>query len=107
MDITPFIKNVNSNMIIAQIYVDDIVFGVTNSNLVSKFVKGMTSTFEMSMVGKLNYFLSLLIKQRKDSVFLNQSRYSKNLIKRFGMETSKHMKTPMGSTDKLRKDVKV
>lgn len=95
---------INKDLLIAQIYVDDIVFGATSEHLVAQFVTAMTSSFEMSMVGELNYFLGLQIKQSKEGVFLSQIKYSKNLIKHFGLETPKPMKTPMGSTDKLSKD---
>ena len=65
---------------IAQIYVDDIVFWSTCSKDLEKFIHAMTSTFEMSMVGDLNYFLGLQIKQLKDGIFFSQSKYAKNLV---------------------------
>ncbi|XP_050915895.1 uncharacterized mitochondrial protein AtMg00810-like [Lathyrus oleraceus] len=51
----------------------------------------------MSMMVKLNYFLWLQIKQAKNGIFINQSKYCKELLKRFGMDTCKYTVTPMGS----------
>ena len=59
----------------------------------------------MSMVGKLNYFLGLQVKQRKDGIFISQKKYAKNLIKRFGLDSKKHTSTPMSSSVKLSLDV--
>ncbi|GKD25082.1 retrovirus-related pol polyprotein from transposon TNT 1-94 [Tanacetum coccineum] len=60
--------------------------------------------FEMSMMGELNFFLGLQIKQLEDGVFFNQSKYTKEMLKKFGLEDSKPMKTPMSSDTKLMKD---
>ncbi|KAL9293668.1 putative RNA-directed DNA polymerase [Arabidopsis thaliana] len=85
-------------------YVDDIVFGSTDPKLVNKFVKTMTEEFEMSMVGELNYFLGLQITQSSTGIFISQSTYAKNLIKRFDMQTCKTAYTPMSKASKLSKD---
>ena len=58
----------------------------------------------MSMIGELNYFLGLQIKQRKDGIFINQAKYTKKLIKKFGLEGARTSKTPMATTTKLDKD---
>ena len=54
----------------------------------------MQSEFEMSMMGELNYFLGLQIKQTKEGIFVNQEKYYKELNKRFDMESARHMATP-------------
>ena len=64
----------------------------------------MKNEFEMSMVGELNYFLGLQVKQYNDGIFISQSKYAKNLVKKFGMDSAKHLKTPMGTNEKLSKD---
>ncbi|GJR65345.1 retrovirus-related pol polyprotein from transposon TNT 1-94 [Tanacetum coccineum] len=64
----------------------------------------MHDAFEMSMMGELNFFLGLQIKQMKDGIFFNQSKYIKEMLKKFGLEDSKPMKTPMSSDTKLKKD---
>ena len=58
----------------------------------------------MSMVGKLNYFLGLQVKQREDEIFISQEKYVKNLVKRFGLDSKKHTSTPMSSSVKLSRD---
>ena len=64
----------------------------------------MTREFEMSMIGELKFFLGLQIKQGKEGIFINQAKYTKELIKRFGMDGCKTSKTPMSTTTKLDKD---
>ena len=64
----------------------------------------MQEEFEMSMVGKLNFFLGLQVKQSDEGIFILQSKYARNLVKRFGLDASKPAKTPMGTTVKLSKD---
>ena len=72
---------------------------------VSEFMQVMENEFEMGMVGVLNYFLGLQIKQMKNGIFNSQSN-SNNLVKKFGLESAKIFKTPMNTTLKLRKDDK-
>ena len=89
-----------------QIYVDDIIFGSTNENLCKDFSKTMQDEFEMSMMGELKFFLGLQIKQTNGGIFLNQSKYVKDLIKRFGLENAKAFGTPISLSTKLNKDEK-
>ncbi|GKC76614.1 retrovirus-related pol polyprotein from transposon TNT 1-94 [Tanacetum coccineum] len=104
VDNTLFTKKKSSNLIIVQIYVDDIIFGSTCQDMCDEFSKIMHDEFEMSMMGELNFFLRLQIKQMEDGIFLNQSKYIKEMHKKFGLEESKPMKTPMSSNIKLTKD---
>ncbi|KAK2968002.1 hypothetical protein RJ640_009211 [Escallonia rubra] len=60
----------------------------------------------MSMMGELTFFLGLQNKQSKDGIFINQSKYTKELLKRFDMEASNAFHTPMSSSLKLDKDEK-
>ncbi|GKB53669.1 retrovirus-related pol polyprotein from transposon TNT 1-94 [Tanacetum coccineum] len=60
--------------------------------------------FEMSMMGELNFFLGLQIKQMEDEIFSNQSKYIKEMLKKFGLEDFKPTKTPMSTEIKLTKD---
>ncbi|RVW74256.1 Retrovirus-related Pol polyprotein from transposon RE1 [Vitis vinifera] len=106
IDTTLFIKTKEKDMLLVQIYVDDIIFGATNDSLCEDFSKCMHSEFEMSMMGELNYFLGLQIKQLKEGTFINQAKYIKDLLKRFNMEEAKVMKTPMSSSIKLDMDEK-
>ncbi|KAK0570992.1 hypothetical protein LWI29_009545 [Acer saccharum] len=104
VDNTLFIKKDNDELFIAQIYVDDIVFGSTNNTKVQQFVDVMSYEFEMSLVGELSYFLGLQIRQLDDGIFITQAKYAKNLVKKFGLENAKYCDTPMSTTLKLSKD---
>ena len=68
-----------------------------NVSLCEEFSKFMHSEFEMSMMGELNFFLGLQIKQLKEGTFINQAKYIRDLLKRFDIEEAKTMKTPMSS----------
>jgi len=104
VDTTLFIKKKNNDILLVQIYVDDIIFGSTNESLCKEFSIDMQIEFEMSMMGELNYFIGLQIKQTNDGIFVNQAKYCKELIKRFRMENSKHLATPMSTGCYLDKD---
>ena len=58
-DTTLFIRKDKNSFVVAQIYVDDIVFGATNDSLAHSFADEIKAMFEMSMVGELTYFLGL------------------------------------------------
>ena len=79
IDTTMFIKLRENDILIVQIYVDDIIFGATNVSLCEEFAKSMHSEFEISMVGELNFFLGLQIKQLKEGTFINQAKYIRDL----------------------------
>ncbi|GKA12531.1 retrovirus-related pol polyprotein from transposon TNT 1-94 [Tanacetum coccineum] len=85
VDNTLFTKKKSSNLIIVQIYVDDIIFGSTCQDMCDEFAKIMHDEFEMSMMGELNFFLGLQIKQMKDGMIFNQSKYIKEMLKKFGL----------------------
>ncbi|GJW18180.1 retrovirus-related pol polyprotein from transposon TNT 1-94 [Tanacetum coccineum] len=104
VDNTLFKKKKISNLIIVQIYVDDIIFGLTCQDMCDDFAKIMHDEFEISMMSELNFFLRLQIKQTEDGIFFNQSKYIKEILKKFGLEDSKPMKTPMSLDAKLTKD---
>ncbi|KAH9762965.1 hypothetical protein KPL70_001008 [Citrus sinensis] len=71
-----------------------------------EFSSCMSKGFEMSMMGELKYFLGLQIKQNEEGIFINQAKYVKDLLKRFGIDDSKTKNTPMSTTTKLDKDEK-
>ena len=58
----------------------------------------------MSLMDELNYFIGLQVKQTKDGTFISQTKYIKKIIKKFGMEFSKELSTPMSPTCKLDND---
>nr|GEV13752.1 retrovirus-related Pol polyprotein from transposon TNT 1-94 [Tanacetum cinerariifolium] len=73
-------------------------------NLCDDFTKIMHDEFDMSMMGELNFFLGLQIKQMEDKIFFNQSKYIKEMLKKFGLEDSKPTKALMSTEIKLTKD---
>jgi hypothetical protein len=89
-----------------QVYVDDIVFGGSSNSLIARFAKDMSREFEMSMMGKLQFFLGLQIKQSKEGTFVHQAKYTKDIVRMFKMEDSKAMMTPMSTTTTLDADEK-
>ncbi|KAK6143484.1 hypothetical protein DH2020_023832 [Rehmannia glutinosa] len=92
--------------LLVQIYVDDIIFGATNDSLCKKFSKLMQVEFEMSMMGELNFFLGLQIKQCQEDIYISQSKYTKELLKKFGIEEGRTVSTPMATNVKIDKDEK-
>ena len=104
-DQTLFIKREDGELIVAQVYVDDIIFGSTKDELAHGFSKLMQAEFEMSMIGELTHFLGLQIRQQDSGIFLSQSKYAKNLMKKFGLEFSSSVRTPMSPNVKLTVDL--
>jgi hypothetical protein len=83
---------------------DVIVFGGSSHSLVVRFVEDMSKEFEMSMMGELQFFLGLHIKQAKEGTFVYQAKYTKDNLKKFKMDDSKPLSTPMGTTAALNVD---
>jgi len=104
IDTTLFIKKSNSAVILVQIYVDDIIFYFSNDKLCEEFVTTTQGEFEMSMMGELSFFLGLQIKQSKEGIFLCQSKYCKDILKKFEMESCKGATTPMSTNYYLSAD---
>ena len=104
VDTTLFTKKIGNDLFVLQIYVDDIIFGSTNQDFCEEFGKMMASEFEMSMIGELSYFLGLQIKQMKNDIFVSQGKYIKDMLKKFGMDESKAISTPMGTNGNLESD---
>lgn len=106
IDRTLFIRTKNSNFIVVQIYVDDIIFGATNESLCKEFADLMSKEFQMSMMGELSFFLGLQIQQTEQGIMIHQQKYIKELMKKFGMENAKVNDTPMGTNTRLDEDLK-
>ncbi|KAL0539708.1 hypothetical protein IC582_023924 [Cucumis melo] len=103
-DKTLFIHKTNEKLTVAQIYVDDIIFRGFPQDLVNNFIDIMKSEFKMSMVGELSCFMGLQIKQRSEDIFISQEKYAKNIVKSFGLEQSRHKRTPAMTHVKITKD---
>jgi hypothetical protein len=74
-------------------------------NICDEFSKIMTNRFEMSMMGELKFFLGFQIKQLEDDTFISQTKYTPDLLKKFGMDKAKPIKTPMGINGHLDLDM--
>jgi hypothetical protein len=99
-----YIKVSQGNILLIEVYVDDIIFGSDDDRLSHKFAKDMHNEFEMSLLGKLSFFLGLQIRQSNQGIFISQTKYIREILKRFGMEDCKPIITPMQTSYKLRKD---
>ena len=86
-----------------EIFVENIIF-VGQDNLWKTFSKEMMDEFEMSMFGEIKFFVGLQINQMKHGIFITHSKYVKEILKRFGMEYSKPVNTPMVVCHKLSKN---
>jgi hypothetical protein len=104
VDQTLFLLRQGKDILIVQVYVDDIVFGGLSNSLVARFAEDMSMEFEMSMMGELQFFLGLQIKQSKEGTFVHQAKYTKDIVRKFKMENSKAMTTPMSTTTALDAD---
>jgi len=104
VDTTLFRRTLEKDILVVQIYVDDIIFGSTNASLCTEFSKLMQDEFEMSMMGELKFFLGFPVNQSKDEVYVHQTKYTKELLKKFKLEDCKVMNTPMHPTCILSKE---
>ncbi|XP_075096457.1 uncharacterized protein LOC142174542 [Nicotiana tabacum] len=97
-------KKQGRNLLIVQVYINDIIFGATTNSLCEEFAKLTGSEFEMCMMGELNFFLGLQVKQSQKGTLISQQNYIKELLKRFDMEASKVIDTPIAITTRLDMD---
>jgi hypothetical protein len=104
VDKTLFTLNHNTDFLLVQIYVDDIIFDGSSHTLVSRFQKIMESEFQMSMMGEVTFFLGIQVKQMKQGTFVHQAKYTKDLMKKFNMAELKPVSTPMSSVASLGPD---
>jgi hypothetical protein len=88
-------------LLVCQIYVDDIIFGSTSKPFCDEFSKIMTDRFELSMMGVLIFFLGFQIKQAKKGTFIIQTKYTRDILNKFGMDNAKPIKIPMGTNGHL------
>ncbi|GJX79538.1 retrovirus-related pol polyprotein from transposon TNT 1-94 [Tanacetum coccineum] len=83
-----FLYKTQTDVILVQIYVDDIIFVSTSTKLCKQFAKLMTQRYEMSMIGVLTYFLRFQIKQSKRGILINQEKYVNDLQKKYDIDGS-------------------
>ncbi|GJT69498.1 putative ribonuclease H-like domain-containing protein [Tanacetum coccineum] len=104
IDKTLFIKRIKSDILLVQVYVDDIIFGSTKKELCTDFEKLMHKKFQMSSMGELTFFLGLQVTQKDDGIFISQDKYVDEILKKFGFSTVKTASTPMETSKPLLKD---
>ncbi|GJV70143.1 putative RNA-directed DNA polymerase [Tanacetum coccineum] len=104
IDKTLFIKKDRRDIMLVQVYVDDIIFGSTKPSMVKDFEELMQKEFKMSSMGELTFFLGLQVKQTTAGIFLSQDKYVKDILNKFDFRTIKPASTPIEAHKSLGKD---
>ncbi|GKA69372.1 retrovirus-related pol polyprotein from transposon TNT 1-94 [Tanacetum coccineum] len=104
VDPTLFTRRHGEDILLVQVYVDDIIFGSTNLDFSKRFANIMKNNFEMSMMGELKFFLGLQVHQSPRGIFISQSQYAIELLKKHGLDECVSMSTPM-ATERLDADL--
>ncbi|GJU01452.1 putative ribonuclease H-like domain-containing protein [Tanacetum coccineum] len=104
IDKTLFIKRYKGDILLVQVYVDDIIFGSTKKELCNAFEKLMHEKFQMSSMGELTFFLRLQVQQKKDGIFICQDKYVDEILKKIRFTEVKTPSTPIETQKPLLKD---
>nr|GEV33215.1 retrovirus-related Pol polyprotein from transposon TNT 1-94 [Tanacetum cinerariifolium] len=105
VDPTLFTRIKGKDILLVHIHVDEIIFTSIYHTLYDVFANIMSSKFKMSMMGKMSFFLGILISQRPRGIFINPSKYALEIIKKYSMESSDSVDTPMVDRTKLDEDL--
>ena len=98
-----YIKNQNNDILIACLYVDDLIFTGNNPSMFEDFKKEMTKEFEMTDIGLMSYYLGIEVKQEENGILITQEGYAKEVLKKFKMDDCNPVSTPMECGAKLSK----
>nr|GEW98022.1 retrovirus-related Pol polyprotein from transposon TNT 1-94 [Tanacetum cinerariifolium] len=104
VDPTLFTQKTSKHIILVQIYVDDIIFASTDPKAYDIFSNEMSYKFQMSMIGQMSFFLGLQVSQSPEGIFINQSKFALEILKKFGMDSCDPVDTPMVDRLKLDED---
>ncbi|GJW38593.1 putative ribonuclease H-like domain-containing protein, partial [Tanacetum coccineum] len=104
IDKTLFIKKDKGDILLVQVYVDDIIFRSTKKSLCLEFEPIMHKRFQMSSMWELTFFLGLQVQQKNDGIFISQDKYVADILKKFDFVTVKTASTPMEPNKTLVKD---
>ncbi|GJT31033.1 putative ribonuclease H-like domain-containing protein [Tanacetum coccineum] len=104
IDKTLFIRREKGDILLVQVYVDDIIFGSIKKSLCTDFEEMMHKKFQMSYMGELTFFLGLQVKQKEDGIFISQDKYVTEILKKFSFSDVKIASTPMETHKPLLKD---
>ena len=99
-----YIKVDRDNILIIEVYVDDIIFGINDDMMSQKISKDMENAFEIYLLGELTFFLGLQICQRDKGIFISQTNYITEMINKFEMEEYKPVSTRIQTNCKLREE---
>ncbi|GJX39767.1 retrovirus-related pol polyprotein from transposon TNT 1-94 [Tanacetum coccineum] len=105
VDLTLFIRKIGKHTLHVQIYVDDIIFASIDPRDCDRFSNEISSEFQMSMMGQMSFFLGLQISQNPRGIFINQSKYANEILKKFDFYKSDPVDTPMVERSKLDEDL--
>ncbi|GKF13888.1 retrovirus-related pol polyprotein from transposon TNT 1-94 [Tanacetum coccineum] len=105
VDPTLFTRKASNDILLVQIYVDDIIFPFTYPAMCDEFANIMTSKFRMLMMGKMSFFLGLQISQSPKGIFIKQSKYALEIIKKYGMLSNDPVNNPMVDKSKFDEDL--
>nr|GEX03111.1 hypothetical protein [Tanacetum cinerariifolium] len=105
IDPTLFTIRYEEDILLVQIYVDDIILGFANPKYSKRFEKLMHGRFEMSLMGEMKFFLGLQIYQSPRGIFINQAKYALEILYKHGMEKGQSIGTPMATKPKLDADL--
>lgn len=104
---TLFIKrSKGGKILIVSVYVDDLMFTGNDEVMMCEFKSSMMREFDMSDLGKMRFFLGIEVLQRSDGIFICQRKYAMEVLKRFSMEKSNSVTSPIVPGYKLYKDEK-
>nr|GEW72519.1 hypothetical protein [Tanacetum cinerariifolium] len=98
IDKTLFLKKNNRDIILVQVYVDDIIFGSTKKAWCDEFEALMKGEFQMSAMGEVTFFLGLQVQQRPDGIFIHQNKYVQEILNKFDLGSVKTVTTPYEAT---------
>nr|GEX76095.1 hypothetical protein [Tanacetum cinerariifolium] len=107
IDQTLFIKKQKGDILLVQVYMDDIIFGSTNKELCKAFEKLMKGKFQMSSIGELTFFLGLQVNQKYNGIFISQDKYVAKILRMFGLTDGKSASTPIDTEKPLLNDLDV
>ncbi|GKE07669.1 retrovirus-related pol polyprotein from transposon TNT 1-94, partial [Tanacetum coccineum] len=105
VDPTLFTRKEGKDILMVQIYTDDIIFASTDPSLCDIFADKMSFKFKMSMMGKMLFFLGLQSSQSLRGIFINQKKYALEILKKYGMDSSDSVDTPVVDKTKLDEDL--
>ncbi|GJX28001.1 putative ribonuclease H-like domain-containing protein [Tanacetum coccineum] len=104
IDRTLFIKKQKGDIFLVQVYVDDIIFGLTNKELCIGFEKLMKDKFQMNSMGELTLFLGLEVQRKEDGIFISHDKYVAGILKKINYSDVKSASTPVDLEKPLVKD---